>query len=157
MSLRYSLEKTLHAPYKSITKTTEKEKARDSNPRPADCKPGSLPLSCCVCYARTLENTQFEVHFCLVNSATSPYFTFSLVKPSLTLRSGHSGPKGSLGRSRPGCCRWGSGMVFDSSVAPAPPLMAALVTFVCPQPNGHMAPGGYGGLSGCPGGLLWQA
>ena len=28
-------------------------------------------------------------------------------------------------------------MVFDSSVAPAPHLTTALITFVCPQPNGR--------------------
>ena len=42
-------------------------------------------------------------HVCLVNSVASPYITFSLVKPSLTLRSGHSGRttlKGFLDRPR---------------------------------------------------------
>ena len=36
-------------------------------------------------------------------------------------------------------------MAFDSSVAPDPPRMAALITFACPHPNGHMhrKPGGF--------------
>ena len=63
---------------------------------------------------------------------------------SLTLRSGHSGRRTTLVRrgpwTDPGCCRWGSGMVADSSVCARPlsdSAIAALITFVLPRPNRH--------------------
>ena len=77
------------------------------------------------------------------------YFTFCFGEALLDAQFGPLSGRTTLvqrsPRIDPACCRWGSGMSFGSSVAPAPPLMAALTTFACSQPNGHMASSGYRG------------